>query len=208
MIRSVAETPAKYGKSAKVPASLLWPLSVEQYHEMLRNGIIVDGEPIELLEGRLVCKMGKNPPHCVATGLIHDALARVIPSGEWFVSVQDPVTTADSEPEPDVSVVRGNRRQFLSAHPAPKDAVLIVEVAESSLDRDETLKKRVYAHAQVPVYWIVNLNDRTIEVYTEPTAGRREPTYKRRHDYGADDTVPVVLAGKTVGRIAVRDVLP
>jgi len=207
MSRSVMEPPKLAAGSAAAPAEMIWRLSVEQYHEMIRSGIIADDDPVELLEGWLVRKMGKNPPHRVTTHLLREAIERVLPGG-WFVDTQEPVTTDDSEPEPDVSVVRGSRRQYLNGHPHPKDVAFVVEVAESSLDRDETLKKRIYACAKVREYWVVNLSARAIEVYSEPAAGRREPHYRHRRDYAADESVPVVLDGKTVGRIAVRDVLP
>jgi hypothetical protein len=80
-------------------------------------------------------------------------------------------------------------------------------VADSTLHRDQTTKLELYAGAKVAVYWIVNLVDRRVEVYTQPRGGK-SPTYKTRTDYGPDDAVPVVIAGKRVGTIAVKDLLP
>ncbi|MCY3023040.1 MAG: Uma2 family endonuclease [Planctomycetota bacterium] len=204
---TLAQRPRTAATKAGVPPDLIWRLSVDQYHEMIRNGIIADDDPVELLEGWLVRKMGKNPPHRIATQLLREALQQAVPVG-WFVDDQEAVSTGDSEPEPDVSVVRGDRRQYLHGHPQPKDVAIVVEVAESSLDSDETLKKRIYARGKIPAYWLVNLAERRIEVYSEPSAGRREPQYRQRREYAAGESVPVILDGKTVGRIAVRDVLP
>src|SRR5262245_49846698 len=104
---------------ATVPDEPVWRLTVEQYHEMLRAGILHDGCPVELLEGVLVAKMTKYPPHTPATQLLREALAHLLPDG-WFVNDQEPITTLDSEPEPDVSVVRGRRRDFQDRHPGPE----------------------------------------------------------------------------------------
>ena len=190
-----------------LPTEPIWRLSVERYHEMIRAGLLTDADPVELLEGWLVEKMSKNPPHATATRLLRRILERLTPD-DWFVDSQEPITTEDSEPEPDVSVVRGEPRDYQARHPGPQDASLIVEVADATLRRDRTLKLRIYARASVPVYWIVNLIDRQIEVYTDPTGPAGEPSYGQRRDYGPADDVALVLDGLEVGRVAVRDVLP
>src|SRR5262245_39214068 len=128
-------------QSVVVPTDVIWRFSVDQYHAMIRAGILTEDDPVELLEGWLITKMSKSPKHRVVTQLARETLARVLPSG-WYVDAQEPVTTADSEPEPDVAVVRGERRQYLDHHPGPQDVALVVEVADSSLQRDRSLKKR------------------------------------------------------------------
>jgi Uma2 family endonuclease len=153
-------------QSTAVPADVIWRFSVDQYHAMIRAGILTEDDPVELLEGWLVTKMPKNPRHSVATRLIRQALEGLLPPG-WYVDTQEPLTTADSEPEPDVVVVCGDRRQYLDHHPGPQDVALVVEVADSTLQRDRSLKKRLYAAAGIPAYWIVNLLDSQFEVYTD-----------------------------------------
>ncbi len=81
-------------------------------------------------------------------------------------------------------------------------------MADATLRRDRTLKLRIYARASVPVYWIVNLIDRQIEVYTDPTGPAEQPSYGQHRDYGPADDAPLVLDGREVGRVAVREVLP
>ncbi len=97
---------------------------------------------------------------------------------------------------------------YSERHPGPQDLALVVEVSESTLGRDRGLKKRVYAGAGIIVYWIVNLVDHQIEVYTDPTGPAEEPDYRRRQDYGPADELPVVIAGTEVGRLVVKDLLP
>jgi Uma2 family endonuclease len=198
---------AAFAVTPDLHSSELWRLSVEQYHAMAEAGILVDGDPVELLEGLLVARMTKYPAHRVTTHLVRLALEAIMPDG-WFVDSQEPVTTADSEPEPDVSVLRGEVRDYTAHHPGPVDIALVIEVADSSLRQDRVLKKRIYARAGIAVYWIVNLVDRRIEVYTTPSGPGAAPDYVDRRDYGADEAVPVVVDGREVGRIAVSDVLP
>jgi Uma2 family endonuclease len=197
----------KHPPAGAVEEDQLYRLSVQQYHDMIRPGILEEGMPVELLEGLLVRQMTKNPPHAVATRLTRTALDRLVPSG-WFVDSQEPVTTDDSEPEPDVSVVRGKIRDYVHRHPRPKDSAMIVEVADSSLRRDRTTKKRIYARARVPVYWIINLIDRQIEVYSRPLSKSSRPDYRDKQMYAEDEEVPVIIDGVEVGRLAVRDLLP
>jgi Uma2 family endonuclease len=192
---------------AAVPNDLVWRLSVDQYHEMLRAGILTDGDPVELLDGWLVAKMMQNPFHSTVVELIRKALDRRCPDG-WHVRSEKPVTLADSEPEPDVMVVRGALLDYLDRHPVPNDVALIVEVADTSLDRDQTTKKRLYAAAGIPIYWIVNLLDRRVEVYTVPSGPAEQPDYRERRDLGLSEQVEFVLDGRAVVSLPVRDFLP
>jgi Uma2 family endonuclease len=165
---------------------------------------------VELVEGRLVTKMPKNPTHTLATGLLRKALEGIAPSG-WHVDSQEPVTLSDGEPEPDAMVVRGDMRDYRDHHPGPMDVALIVEVSDSTLEYDRTEKNRNYARASIPVYWILNLRDRRLEVYSEPTGSvdpPDQPSYRQVTLYGPDQTVPVVLGGNEVARIAMQNLLP
>lgn len=181
-------------------------LTVEQYHRMIEAGVLVEGDPVELLEGLLITKMTKNPPHDTSLSLTHYAIADLLPSG-WVIRIQSAVTTGDSEPEPDIAVVLGPRRRYAKAHPRPKHVALLVEVADASLSEDRGRKARLYARARIPIYWIVNVREFKVEVYTDPKGGR-SPGYSRRRDYGIDDSVTLIIEGKEVGRIAVKELLP
>lgn len=181
----------------------VWKFSVGQYHEMINAEILGEDDPIELLEGILVTKMPKNPPHSLVTHLIREALARLISLG-WCVSAQEPITLTDSEPEPDVAVVQGSPRQYADRHPGAEETALVIEVADSTLSRDRGLKKRIYARAGIPIYWIVNLVERKIEVYSEPSGS----DYQQRQDFESDAEITVMIEGRELGRIAVSDLLP
>ena len=191
----------------QVPGEHLFRLSVEQYHQMTAAGILSEDDPVELLEGWLVTKMHKTPTHSMATQQTRDALAGVLPAN-WFVNDQEPITILNSELEPDVTVVRGERRQYRQRHPGLAEIALVVEVSDDSLQRDRTIKQRLYAAAGIRVYWIVNLRDRRIEVYTEPCSESGEPEYRQHRDYLPGQPVPVVVAGQQVGEVNPQDLLP
>ncbi len=173
---------------------------------MMRKGILDEDDPVELLEGCLIKKMSIKPPHTFATESAEETLRDLVPPG-WFVRTQQPITTDTSEPEPDVTVVRGNRRLYRQAHrhPGPQDLALLVEVADATLQRDQGPKKHHYARVKIPVYWIINLIDRRVEMYTDPSGPAENPDYRQRQDFGMEDAIPVVIEGREVGRIAVRD---
>jgi Uma2 family endonuclease len=192
---------------AAIPNDLILRLSVEQYHAMIHAGILSDDDPVELLEGWLVFKMPKNPPHRVAIRLVRIALENILPPG-WYVDSQEPITLSNSEPEPDIVVVRGDTRQYLDRHPGAEDIAIIVEVSDRTLQRDRTFKKRIYASAGIPIYWIVNLAESEVEVYSQPLVSVDPPDYDRRLNYGRSTFVPVTVEGVEIGAIDVNNLLP
>ncbi|PSB45600.1 Uma2 family endonuclease [filamentous cyanobacterium Phorm 6] len=199
---------------AAIPNDLILRLSVEQYHAMIQAGILTDDDPVELLEGWLVFKMPKNPPHRVATRLVRTALENILPPG-WYVDSQEPITLQNSEPEPDIVVVRGDTRQYLDRHPGAEDVAIVIEVSDTTLGRvgealeeDRTIKKRTYARAGIPVYWIVNLVEAQVEVYDRPLGDSEQPDYGQMLIYGRSTVLPIAIAGVTIGAIDVDALLP
>lgn len=205
--RQLTEPPRSVAPEMAPDELMLWRLSLEQYHAMAQAGILTENDPVELLEGWLVYKMTKNPPHTFATQQLRLAIEHFVPGG-WFVNVQEPITVGNSEPEPDIVIVRGNRRDYLKRHPGPTDVELVIEVADATLRVDRNFKKRIYARAGVPVYWIVNLLDEQIEVYSQPTGPSKRPDYHIRQDYLHADELPVIIDGREIGRLAVKELLP
>jgi Uma2 family endonuclease len=185
----------------------IWPLTIAQFHQMIAAGILTDEDPVEFLEGLLVTKMPKNPPHRLSTQLTREYLARIVPI-DWFVEAQEPITIDNSEPEPDIAVIRGSRRDYRDRHPGPDDVGIIIEVADATLQRDRNRKKHIYAKAGIATYWIINLVDRQIEVYSQPDSGATVPTYLKRQDYQSDDLLPIELDGQSIGQVLVRELLP
>lgn len=190
-----------------LPTLLLRRFAVDEYHRMIRAGILTEDEPVELLDGWIVIKTPRNPPHDATIHVISKVLSGWLPSN-WDVRIQSAITTPESEPEPDVSVVRGSPRDYLDHHPGPGELGLLIEVADSSLDHDRTMKGRAYARAAIPVYWIVNLTDREVEVYTDPTGPASQPSYQTRRNFAERDAIPLLLEGRVIARIPVAQLLP
>ena len=178
---------------------------------MVRKGFLDEDEPVELLNGVLVTKMPKNPPHRVATRKTVRGLERLLPAG-WIVQKEESlVMPPGNKWEPDVAVVR-SELEFDSARDAPAaECCMVVEITETNLARARSEKLPAYAAAGIPVYWIVNLSggatsgSAVVEVYTDPdpATGR----YRSRVDMQPGDDISVVIDGREVGRIAVADLL-
>ena len=179
--------------------------TVEEYRRLGAARVLNEGQGVELLEGWIVQKMNLNPPHSVSVKLCDSLISRMLPP-QWHTRVQDAIQTDDSQPEPDLAIVRGAIRDYAQHHPAPGDIALLIEVADSSLPRDR-YKCRIYGKAGVPIYWIINLDDRRIEIYTEPTGLDANPAYRQRSDYEANDEVPLVIDGCELARIQVSELL-
>jgi Uma2 family endonuclease len=126
----------------------------------------------------------------------------------WHCRCRSGLTTDTSEPEPDVALVRGGARDYLAAHPGPHDVGLVVEVADASVKAHRDLKERVYARAGIPVYWLINLSGGRLAWCSDPTGPDPNPAYRQRQNLGPADSVPLVLDGREVFRIPVRDLLP
>jgi Uma2 family endonuclease len=177
----------------------LYRLSVDEYE---RIGEFLEDPRVELIDGLLVAKMTQKPSHVVACELSRETIATNAPT-DWYIREAKPVRLARSEPEPDLSLVRGKARDYLERHPGPADIALVVEVADSSLAKDRR-RTRTYGLGGIAAYWIVNLVERQVEVYTNPGPDG----YASRVDYAVGTEVPLVIDGMTVGRIAVADMLP
>jgi Uma2 family endonuclease len=180
--------------------------TVDEYHTMIRTGVFTDGEPLELLEGYVVHKMSRGKPHDFAVQALTKRFVRMLPPG-WDVRVQCAITLPDSEPEPDFALVRGDETVYHDHHPGPTEIGILVEVSGSSLPIDRVDKARVYARAGIPVYWVVNVVDKVVEVLTRPSGPTGAPAYEQRDDFPVGTAVPVVLGGNTVGTIVVADIM-
>lgn len=133
-------------------------------------------------------------------------MVRVLPA-DWELRSEQPITLADSEPQPDLVLARGEYTKYRTRHPGPADIGLVVEVADTSLPVDRNDMGRIYARANLPVYWIINVVDRQVEVYTDPRPADPVPAYAARTDHRPGDSVPLVLDGQNIAQIPVDDLL-
>lgn len=193
--------------SGRVDSTGLRLFTTDEYHEMLRVGIFRDGDPFELLDGRIVQKMPKGPEHMAATYRTVQVFNRVLPDG-WHAVTEPAITiSAYDEPEPDVIVRRGALRDYDHRRATAEDIALLVEVSATSIDRDRGMKLRAYAAAGIPVYWIVNLNTRRVEVYTDPR-GEETTGYAQREERDESAQLDVFIDGRVIGQVAVDAILP
>lgn len=177
-------------------------ISVAQYEQMVRCGIFTENDRIELIRGMLVDKMPIGPPHRACVTRLNK-LFQLRLGAVANIGVQDPVSLADSEPEPDVSLARPRADDYSAEHPKGSDLFLIVEVADSTLEFDRTEKLELYAESGIPEYWVVNLIDRQIEIHRQPQG---DGTYASQTiAQGGDDVESLAFPGV---RFAVNDILP
>lgn len=170
-----------------------------EYEKLVDCGVFQPGERIELLDGLLVVREPQSSPHVVSVQLTLAALTQALGPG-WNVRAQAPIALDDdSEPEPDIAVVRGDPVDYVDGHPSRP--LLAVEVALSSLAFDREFKSSLYARGGIPDYWIVNLVDRVLEV-------RRQPAPAATAAYGwAYDSLEILGPLETVAPLAAPSVL-
>jgi Uma2 family endonuclease len=195
-------------ESATFPAAPVFPVrrfTVEEYHRLADLGVLTEDDRVELLNGVISPKMVHKPPHDAAIELADESIRSRLPAG-WRIRIQSAITTADSEPEPDLVVVRGAARNRTTRHPTADDIGLLIEVADSSVSRDRE-KAGIYAAAGILRYWIVNLVDACVEVYSRPSGTVTDPVYAQSAKYIAGEEIPFVLDEKDLGSIPVADLL-
>jgi Uma2 family endonuclease len=158
--------------------------TVEQFHEMGRTGILAPDERVELIDGELIEMAPIGARHLRAVNRLTRALIAAVGDAA-IVSVQNPVALADdSEPQPDVSLLR-NESETAVRIPNTNDVLLLIEVADATLQYDRTIKLPLYAKHGILEVWIVNLADGVVEIYREPKDG----AYRVKLERGADNTV-------------------
>jgi Uma2 family endonuclease len=201
--------PMSPGTLAGTPASASalsepYCFTVDQYERMAEAGILTEDDRVELINGIVVTKTAKGPGHVWASKCVEDLLGALVGTA-CCVRREEPARIPIlNEPEPDGVVARGTRRAYLGRHPEPADIALVVEVSDTTYHRERYEKFPAFARAEIPVYWIVNLLTRCIEVYTDPGP----EGYATQQDSRAGDIVPVVIDGRQLGQIAVDDILP
>jgi len=186
---------------APLASPAVYRMTVDEFERIAGS---LDNDQVELVDGYLVWRDDMKPPHVLATERLRRRLDRILPEG-CFVREEKPVRIPDfDEPRPDVAVVRGDPEVYSTRHPGPADVVLLIEVSEASLDRDKGKKYLNYARSGIPAYWIVNLVDRQLEVYTGPGPDG----YRASEILKPGQEVSVLIDGVEVGRIAVGEILP
>lgn len=143
--------------------------TVDEYHRMSEAGILSGEERLELIEGQIILMAAKNPPHA-ATNLCAANFLSSLLQKKALVRIQDPISlNLYSEPEPDIAVVRFDSKFYLDHHPTPEEIFLVIEVADTTQERDCGQKACLYASAGIVDYWVLDVNRRQVYVFRQPT---------------------------------------
>lgn len=165
--------------------------TVEDYHHIIKTGVL-DDRRVELLAGEIVTMSPEAEPHAFFSSEAGAYLTRLL-GDRAFLRHAKPITLPNqSEPEPDLAIVQPLGREYLSHHPYPENIFWVIEYANTSLEKDSTIKYHIYAEAGIPEYWLVNLRTRELVVHRDP----------RGRDYGSKET----LKDGTISPLAFPDV--
>jgi Uma2 family endonuclease len=178
----------------------------EEFEHAIAVGTFHPESRLELIEGELVEQMTQNSPHATGVRLIDKLLNRVFQEG-YDVRSQLPLVLGESLPEPDVAVVVGSPRDYALEH--PETAVMIVEVSDTTLLYDRTTKAGLYARAGIPEYWILNLNDRVLEIHRQPAPMAEQPLgyhYRSITRHTKLETISLLAAPEAA--LLIADLLP
>lgn len=169
--------------------------TVAEFHRMLAVGVFPRETAGELLDGYLLNKPQRSDRQDATVKRLN-SLFTGLPFAGFVMKCGEPITLSRSEPEPAFMIGRGSANN-----------AIVVEVSESSLLIDRHDKGRIYAEAGIPVYWVVNVEDRVIEVYTQPAGTGSTAAYAKCDVFAVGASVPVVIDGNPIGNIAVADVM-
>ncbi|MBM4075009.1 MAG: Uma2 family endonuclease [Planctomycetes bacterium] len=189
-------------------APTAWPLrrlSVDQYVRLTETGVFSEDDDMELLDGWMVSKIPKYPRHDATIDLLNLTLTPLLPQGCYF-RVQNSLIGDLSVPEPDLLLVRGTPSDYSSRHPRGVDSLLVIEVADSSLERDR-LKQAIYAREGIPVYWIVNLTDGLLEVYSDPVKNGPRHVYSTKSMFDENEHAELKLPTVAAVTIPVQSLM-
>jgi hypothetical protein len=194
-----------------MPTLTLYRMSYDLYERIVQQGLLGPKDKVVLLDGFLVNTMSKGHQHRIAVLRGQDALRGAIPAG-WHIQPEQAVVLrggpeGDSAPEPDLAVVFGNLERYEQRLPTGSETGLVIEVA-SSVDavRIDRAGLARYAHAGIPIACIVNIPDRTIEVYTEPSGPTADPNYRRSETLRPGQTIAGEIGNATAGPAAIAPI--
>ena len=166
--------------------------TIAEYHQLVDLGFFTENDRIELIRGEIINMAPKRTPHSVCNSLLWKKLYQLI-GQQAEIRVQEPITLlSNSEPESDVVVAKLKADNYLSAHPVAEDIILAIRIADSTLKYDREVKIPLYAEAGINDYWIFNLVDKCLEVYTKPFSRQNGNfNYQTRNIILADGTIEI-----------------
>jgi len=177
--------------------------SVDDYHKLIKHGILTENHDVELIRGDIVCNFPKSDAHVSCSLLLLNRAFRRLARDHAILSAHDPIRLADSEPEPDFALLVRRDDLYLCGKPWPADTYLVVEAADASLEYDRKVKGPLYAENSIAEYWIVNLVDCCLEVHRDP---QPDGTYADTRTLRPGDSIALALLPAV--SVAVGDIIP
>jgi Uma2 family endonuclease len=148
-----------------------WVFSVDEYHRMLETGILSETDHVELIEGEIIKMSPIGSRHVACVNRLNGLLNRKA-GQDVIVSIQNPIRLDDySEPEPDIALVKPRDDFYAQSLATAADLLLIIEVADTSVELDRRVKLPLYARAGIPEVWLANLPEDRVEAQSEPVNG-------------------------------------
>ncbi len=145
--------------------------TVDEYHKLVEVGILTEDDRVELINGEIIAMSPINSTHAGIVNRLSRILIKKLDSLAT-IATQNPILLSNlSEPEPDITIAHFSEDDYFSEHPSPKNIYLIIEVSETTLEKDQSYKCPLYANANILEYWIINLIDRQIEIHRQPKNG-------------------------------------
>jgi MEMO1 family protein len=168
-----------------------YAFTVEDYHQLVASGNIARSDRIELINGELTIMPLIKPEHSFHTTRLLSVLPRRLPGGV-LLQLHEPITIAPhSEPQPDAAIVKERADGYRKAHPGPKDVLLVIEVADSSVAFDTVVKAKLYGKAGIPEYWVIDVQEACLRVFTEPSSrGYKKAVEMEKHETVKCGSVP------------------
>ncbi|MEM9213182.1 MAG: Uma2 family endonuclease [Cyanobacteria bacterium P01_F01_bin.150] len=172
--------------------------TVEDYHQMIAAGILDKGdrqrhsraEHVELIDGYILEKLPQGPPHASTTSSFGNEFVLLFAGKAWIRQQLPLIISPNSEPEPDIAVVRIDKNRYRDRHPTPQDVYLLIEVSNSTLKFDRQQKAQLYAQVNIPEYWIVDVKKRQVWIMRNPQGGE----YQSQILLGIQDSIePIAL---------------
>jgi hypothetical protein len=186
---------------AAPPFADMYRMDIDEFERVVD---LLKSERVELIDGFIVERGAIDPPHVLSSEKLRRKLDQVLPDG-WFVREDKPVRVhRNYEPLHDIAVVAGDPDTYENRHPAPADVAIVIEISDSTLTRDRGEKQVNSARGGISAYWIINLIDRQVAVYTGPNSDN----YSSCIIFKPGQSVPVVIDSLEVGQIAVAEILP
>jgi Uma2 family endonuclease len=184
----------------------IYQMTPRQFRKAIDAGVFGENH-VELLGG-IPFIMSQNPPHSFASRRLLAALQALAATPRWVVDKETTLALGRWRPLADTVVLRGPDTTYTTRLPRGDDVALLAEVSDTTYAKDSGPKLRRYASYRIPVYWIVDLNRRIVEVHVRPFGKGKQAGYARCDLYREGDLIPVELDGQEVGRVAVSELLP